>query len=176
MRKTAKVSILLIAAFLSFNAASCSNRIPRSKKAIKKVAYRYLDAMANYRIDGAVPYCTTETQQGVLETGRTLVSAIDSNYIKSDTPATITIGDIEITSDTTAIAHFHKSTPLKEHNGQVNLVKRDGKWKVHIVQAKKNDTKDGTQNNKQETPKEPDIIQGNVNGQEIFGFPPKLEK
>ncbi len=133
----------------------------------------YLDAMANYKIDDAVPFCTQETQDGVIETGRVLVAAVDPEYIKSDTPATITIGDIDLTSDTTAIAHFHKSTPIKEHNGQVDLVKRNGKWKVHIVQ---NDSKKEYQDVPKKQKKDqdgPNIINGNINGIDVIAFPPK---
>lgn len=136
----------------------------------------YLDAMANYRIDDAIPYCTKETQESTIETGRSLMAAVDPEYIKSDTPAIITIGDIEITSDTTAIAHFHKSTPIKQHNGQVNLLKRNGKWQVHIVIGGHTEELNDLPQKKDKQNDKPEIIQGNINGQEILAFPAKPKK
>ena len=173
MKQITKISIILFAILFTCCEASCTNKVPKSKKKIKKVAYMYLDAMANYRIDNAVPFCTKETREGVIETGRALLQSVDTNYIKSDTPAKITIGDIDLTSDTTAIAHFHKSTPLKEHNGQVDLVKRNGKWKVHIVLNKHKNEYNDLPKQKQE---KPEIIQGEINGREILAFPAKQKK
>ena len=84
MKQITKISIILFAILFTCCEASCTNKVPKSKKKIKKVAYMYLDAMANYRIDNAVPFCTKETREGVIETGRALLQSVDTNYIKSD--------------------------------------------------------------------------------------------
>jgi hypothetical protein len=123
---------LLLAALLLTSSVLMTQDNP--KKEIKMVAYNYLDAMGNYRIDDAVPYCTKETQDGVLVTGRKLVEMVQPGYIESDTPAKIKITDVELLSDTTAKVYYTKRTPIKKQNGEVKLVLRDGQWKVHIVQ------------------------------------------
>ena len=105
----------------------------REKKNIEKAAYGYLDAMGNYRISDAYQYATPETQQKTLRFIEERIMPItDKNYIKSETPATITITGITIKSDTTAEAMFHKSTPSSERNNMLQLVKRNGKWMAHV--------------------------------------------
>lgn len=131
MKKIFKAYIVIITMLLCVGSATCSCGNP--KRTIRQVAYQYLDAMANYRVEDAVPYCTPETQEGVIRVGHNLVKAVEPGYIESDTPAKIKIKKVKITSDTTATVSFHKSTPLKEQNGEVNLVFRNGQWKVHIL-------------------------------------------
>ena len=168
-----KILVCSLAVVLTGSTMACNSRHNKEKK-IRKAAYHYLDAMANYRVDDAVPYCTAETQNGVLELARSLVKAVQPEYIKSDTPASITVGDIEITSDTTAIAHFHKLTPNKDHNGQVNLVKRKGRWLVHIANQQEKSFKDmGNTARQTENDNTPEAVRGNIGGQEIIGFPAK---
>ena len=121
---------MLCITFLYVGAVSCS--CDNSKRAIRQAAYHYLDAMANYRVDDAVPFCSQETEDGVIRVGRNLVKAVEPGYIESDTPAKIIIKEVEQTSDTTATVGYHKTTPQKKQNGTVNLVLRDGTWKVHI--------------------------------------------
>ena len=136
MKKIAKsfVLITLVMACYSTAFASCSNGNDGGpKKAIKQTALNYLDAMANYRVDDAVPYCTKETQDGVIEFSRNLVKSVQTGYIESDTPAKVRVTKVEMTSDTTAIVHYHKKTPIKNQRGSVLLVQRDGKWLVHIL-------------------------------------------
>lgn len=131
MKRTFIIPFMLCVTFLYEGAVSCSCGNP--KRAIRQAAYHYLDAMANYRVEDAVPFCTQETEEGVIRVGRNLVKAVEPGYIESDTPAKIKIKKVELTSDTAATVSYHKSTPLKKQNGTVNLVLRDGIWKVHIL-------------------------------------------
>lgn len=152
---------------MSIVGSSCGNN--RSGiGAVKRAAYGYLMAMANYKVDEAIPYCTTETQNGVLVKSREAVDLMnksDSTFIQRDTPAKIEILSVEMINDTTAIAHYHKTTPLpKDMNGQVDLVKRDGKWLVHIPSEQTSPSN--------EKGLKPDVISKTTNGITIRGFKP----
>ena len=98
---------------------------------IEEVAYQYSFAMANYDIDQAEQYADNETRQTTIKTGRGFLTLIDTNYIKSDTPANIEIVNTEIINDSTAIVTYHKTTPIKDFNGTVEVRHKDGKWLVH---------------------------------------------
>lgn len=151
--------------------SSCGNN-RNGVSAVKKAAYGYLMAMANYKVDEAIPYCTIETQNGVLVKSRNMVEQMnrsDSSYIKKDTPAKIEILSVEMINDTTAIAHYHKTTPFpKDMNGQVDLVKRNGQWLVHIVTAEPHQSKDN--------PDLPEMTTKVVNGTVIHGFKKPSDK
>ena len=123
-----KIPLILVAGVL-FCCCSCKS----DRNLAEQTAYNYSFAMANYEIDEAAKYATDETQNTILRTAKKLVEGLDSSYIKSDTPATIEIIDVELTSDTTAVATYHKITPIKDFSGTVELRKRDGQWKAHVV-------------------------------------------
>lgn len=158
IKKTYHFIPLLFAALLLCSCTSIQER-RNTQKAIKNNAYHYVDAMANYRIDDAEPYCTQETRDGVLTTGRRLMAAVTPGYIESDTPATVTIEKVELTSDTTAIVSYHKITPIKDMRGDVPLVLRDGEWLVHIILK--------SSNNNEERPV---LTHDTINGREVIGF------
>lgn len=98
----------------------------------QQVAYAYSYAMANYQVDDAAEYATEETKNTTLVKARTLMNAVGNEYIKSDTPAEIEITNIELMSDTVAIATYHKTTPIKDMTGTLELRKRNGEWLAHI--------------------------------------------
>ena len=164
MRKQALITPLSFLAIMIVGSSSCSCGNP--KKKIEKIAYKYLYAMANYRVDDAVPFCTQETLDGVIAQSREMIKNVQKGYIESDTPAKVKILSVEITSDTTAIAHFNKVTPIKEHNGQIDLVCRNGQWLVHVLlpsQKRSNKTTPV-----QQMPQSTDTV---INGRVIMGFP-----
>ncbi len=101
-------------------------------KEIRQVAYDYCMATANYRIDDAEQYCTEETSKSTLVMARYLISLVDTSFIASNTPAEITIEKVERTSDTTAVVTYHNTTPLKSYSNTVDLLRRDGRWLVHL--------------------------------------------
>lgn len=113
-------SVLLLFASIACN---------REEEQIRQTAYDYSYAVANYDLDKAEGLIIPEASR-FITTARHLISMLDSNYIKSDTPATIEITDVDQTSDTSALATYHKVTPIKDFSDQVELVKRDGRWLV----------------------------------------------
>ena len=170
MKPSNKFFAFTIICCMAVGSASCSCGNP--KRAIKEAAYNYLYAMANYKIDDAVPYCTKETQEGVLETGRNLMKAVEPGYIESDTPAKIQITDIKVVNDSMAVVSYRKTTPLKKQVGDVDVIKRDGQWKVHIelfwqkrARLQGSNAADSTSNQK------PQAVQSEINGVPVLGFP-----
>lgn len=88
--------------------------------------------MGNYEFDDAWEYATAETQNTTLKLFRDVIMpGTDMDYVNSNRPATITITSVEIDSDTTAVAHFHKSTPIQEQDGMIELRLRNGNWYVY---------------------------------------------
>ena len=136
MHKTNIIPVLLLLAFcLTACTSQGQNRRTqqKEKRSIERVAYAYLDAMGNYRIRDAYKYANQETQDKTLRfIEEKIMPVTDTNYIKKETPAKITITGITIASDTTADAYFHKSTPASERNNVLNLVKRNGKWMANV--------------------------------------------
>lgn len=106
---------------------SCKN----DEQVVQQVAYAYSYAMANYHVDDAESFATEETRNTTLIKARQMVEAVGDNYIKSDTPAEIEITNVEFKSDTIAIATYHKTTPIKDITGTLELRKRDGEWYAH---------------------------------------------
>ena len=96
----------------------------------------YLEAEGNYRFSEAREFATKETcDTKILFEELYVQPQMDINaelaaFVKSNTPATISIGRITIESDTTATAEFTKVTPIQKQPGTLYLVKRDGKWLV----------------------------------------------
>lgn len=108
-------------------AMACHN----DEREIRKTAYNYSYAMANYRVDDAEKYATTETKETTLIGARNMMKRIGDEYIASDTPAKIEIIGWGLTSDTTAYAVYHKTTPIKNFADTLLLIKRDGQWQAH---------------------------------------------
>ncbi len=105
------------------------------KREIKQTAYRYLDAMGNYRLDDAVPYASEKTNEVTIRFYKSLLPTIDTNNIKKNTPAKITINEVVMQSDTTAYAVFHKTTPITQQDDTLRMIKENGKWLAHVVIA-----------------------------------------
>ncbi len=122
-------NIVLIIAALGLLFAACAGE----KDAIRQVAYDYSYNAANYNIDEAEIYATEETREITLKVARRLIESVGSDYIKSDTPATIEIKAVEQTNDTMAYAVYHKVTPIKDFVDTIQLRKRDGEWYAHVV-------------------------------------------
>ena len=120
-----RTTILLLTAGLTM--AACTS----DEEKIEKAAYKYSYAMANYDVDGAEKYATPETRETTLMTARGLLTVVDTNYIKSDTPATIEIRHIQMVDDTSAVATYHKTTPIKNFSATLDVRKRHGRWLAH---------------------------------------------
>ena len=107
------------------------------EKKIETVAYSYLDAMGNYKIDDARPYASAETCEKTLDVLlHHIMPKVDTNYIKSNTPATIEILGVEVLSDTTAVVNYKKTTPITVQNdGRLDMIKEDGRWCAEVIIA-----------------------------------------
>lgn len=112
--------------------ASCAQQ--SDTKQIEKTAYKYLKAMGDYKIAKAEDYADNETRSVTLQFfERKMMPYVDSTYIKSNMPAKITIGNVTIIDDTSALVTYHKSTPITEQDGELQMRKENGKWKAHVV-------------------------------------------
>lgn len=169
MNRQALITIFSLFFVFLTSSALCSCGNPQKK--VKKVAYMYVYAMANYQVDDAIPHCTQETIDGVIARSRELMETVEPGYIESDTPAKVKILSVEMTSDTTAIAHYNKITPNKELNGQVDLVYRNGKWLVHVLLPSQKSSK-----TKEIVTPMPASSDTTINGRAIIGFPKKQKQ
>ena len=109
--------------------AGCGNE----EKEIRAAAQGYLDAMGNYRPTEARAYATEETCDVTLAYFEMLMQYTDSSVYANNMPATITLGDIVMEEDSLATVAFHKHTPIKEQDGTVEVLRRNGEWRVHQV-------------------------------------------
>lgn len=102
------------------------------KKEIEANALGYLNATGNYLIDEAMPYATKETRETTLTFLRdNLIPMTPQDYIRSNTPATITINNINILNDT-AYVTYTKNTPIQTLENEIRLVKEEGQWLVNV--------------------------------------------
>lgn len=114
-------------------AASLATGCKSDEEKINNVAYNYSFAMANYDVATAEKYATHETKETTLVIAQQLIDKIGNEYIESDTPATIEIEDVNILDDTSAIATYHKVTPIKDFRGPLELRKRNHRWLAHAT-------------------------------------------
>lgn len=102
------------------------------KKEIARVAQGYLDATGNYLIEEAIPYANQETQEKTLTFLRDkLIPMTPKEYMESNTPATIELGEITIEGDTATVS-YKKTTPIKVLESEIMVVKEEGKWLVFV--------------------------------------------
>lgn len=115
---------------------ACQQQTPEEVQ-LRHAAQGYLDAMANYRIEEARNYASEETCEGYIKFCLNVVMPnLDSNAradIAANTPATVKLGDITYTSDSTATIAFVKRTPKKKQDGTLNMIKREGEWRAHLL-------------------------------------------
>ena len=111
-------------------ASACNN----DERQIKRAAQGYLYAMANYRIEDAEPYTTEETRNITLRfVQEAIMPNLAPNVITDNTPASIEINSVDITTDSTAIVSYTKTTPHETTNETVDLLKRNNEWRIHLV-------------------------------------------
>lgn len=126
MKRFILIPSLLCAGLLM---AACSS----DEEKIRESAQGYLDALGNYRPAEARPYASVETCEKTLAFYEALMNYTDSSVFKNNIPATITLGEIDYSDDTSATVAFHKSTPITEQDGTLHMVKRGRKWLAHEV-------------------------------------------
>ena len=126
MKRFILIPTLLCAGLLM---AACSS----DEEKIKESAQGYLNALGNYRPAEARPYASAETCEKTLAFYEALMNYTDSSVFKNNIPATIALGEISYSDDTSATVAFHKSTPITEQDGTLHMVKRGRKWLAHEV-------------------------------------------
>jgi hypothetical protein len=124
MRKSA----LLFASIFLLALSACTD----NQKELKETAKGYLQAMGDYRIEEAAPFATQYTRETTIPLLKHIVDHTDTNYIKQNTPSTITIKGARMLSDSTARVYYHKHTPIKELDDSVKMVLEDGHWLVDV--------------------------------------------
>lgn len=118
---------------LCFIGAGLSYACQSEQNAVEKAAYGYLDAMGNYRIKDAEKYASPTTVENTLHNiEQYIMPKIDTTYVASNTPATIEITGVTITTDSTATVQYTKTTPIQVQNGELELVKIGGKWLAEV--------------------------------------------
>lgn len=127
MRKSIQTVLL---ACLSLLTACCGSE----KKLAEHSADRYLNAMANYNFFEAKKYCTPQTRQVTLSyIEKEIMPYLDSSFMGKNTPATIKIKKVKMTSDSTATVFYHKTTPIKSVDDSLQLVKFKDEWRANQV-------------------------------------------
>lgn len=121
---------LILFPLLALLLGGCSNN---DIKEINNAAYNYLDALGNYRIDDARPYASELTQERTLDFFARLLPAVDTNYIRKNTPAEVTIKGVVKLDDSTARAYFTKKTPIVLQDDSLTLIREKGRWVVDAV-------------------------------------------
>lgn len=128
MKKIIPLALLCISILF----VSCKSN--DDKTIINKVAYSYLDNMGNYKIERAEKYADSATRVITLQfIERKIIPYLDEEYIKKNTPAKITIGNIDIVDDTSAVVSYHKSTPITEQDGELEMRKEKDEWLAHVL-------------------------------------------
>ena len=108
--------------------AACNS----DKKEIAQAAQGYLDATGNYLVEEAMPYANKETREKTLPFLRDkLIPMTSQEYMDSNTPATIELGEIVQVGDT-AVVFYTKTTPIKQLESEILVVKEDGQWLVYV--------------------------------------------
>ncbi len=131
MYKTIRIITLYFVATLL--TASCQQR--QERKNIEQAAYRYLDAMANFRIDDAIPYASKQTREETIPFAKNfLLANTDSSVIAASTPATIVIDSIKVGNDT-AIVSYTQTNPLRIKISSITVIKEDGQWLIDMPLA-----------------------------------------
>ncbi len=118
--------------FICIAAVVCFGCIDRQKEKalVTEAAQGYLEAVGNYRFDEAVPYSSRQTVENTLDVFNRLMKFTDTAYVRSNTPAEITITDVKVLTSTTALVYYHKHSPITELDDSVSVIKEEGRWLV----------------------------------------------
>lgn len=127
-KKHITVHGLLLAAAAMLLLGGCGN----DRRQMERNARGYLEAMGNYRVDEAVPYASRHTREVTIPIARRLTAMTDPEYIKSNTPADITIRGAKRLTDSTAVVYYHKHTPITEQEDSLALVREEGRWVADV--------------------------------------------
>lgn len=124
-----RITTCFICAILLFS--GCASEKAAEKKEVKTVAYEYIWSLANFDVQRAEKYASSETKKETLKIANSYMAKADKKVIEQDLPAKVRITDVKLTSDTTATAIWHKTTPRKKNSKMIELRKRNGVWQAH---------------------------------------------
>lgn len=120
---------IILTAFFSAILLSCNTR---NEEEVLQVAEPYIKSLAEYDIESARPYATQETIETLLDkVEKNILPSLDTNYIKQNTNAEITIQRVEFASDTSATVFYNKKTQIQNTNTKLEMRYRNGKWLAH---------------------------------------------
>lgn len=122
---------IAMAAMLTLAATACCHT--SDERQIRQAAQGYLDATGNYLVDEAIPFATARTRELSIPAMNYIMQHADTAYINSNRPATITLTEVKMLSDTSARVLYHKHTPIKEVDDSVTVLKEDGQWLVDVM-------------------------------------------
>lgn len=108
--------------------ASCSCE----EKEMRTNALGYLQAVGDYHMDDALPYCTRQTQEKTIPVLKQLLEIADTAYVNSNRPSVFTIQKIRRIDDTSARVYYHKHTPIKDINDSLLLLFENGRWLAEV--------------------------------------------
>ena len=130
MRSNIIYSVVILISLASLTACTTKSK---DQKAIEQVAYNYLDAMANYRIDEAEQYASHATVESSIKLAKFFMTMADSNFVTRNTPGKVEITDCYMSNDSTAVVKYHKTSPSGETNDSIWVIKEEGKWMAHFA-------------------------------------------
>ncbi len=136
-RTTATSIVVLLATLaVALFATSCRTQqtVSEEEQVLRTAAQGYLDAMANYRFDDAIPYASRETCENTIPLFHSILASTDSSFLKDYTPATIQIDSVRI-QDSTATVFFTKTMPLGMRQQELTMICRNNTWQAHVITA-----------------------------------------
>lgn len=112
---------------------TCINRNNREKNEIERVALGYIDATSRFDFDAARQYATVRTEEITLNHLQAIMPHVDSTSIENGKQATFYIKEVQLLTDSTAFAIYHKATIKKSYDDTLHLLKENNEWKVNLV-------------------------------------------
>lgn len=112
-------------------AAACNTK--DDKQEIERVALGYIESTSIYDFDAAEQYASEQTKEVTLSHLRLLYRLVDSTSLANARKATFGVDRVKITSDSTALAIYHKEVASSAYTDTLNMVKENGAWKVDLV-------------------------------------------
>ena len=112
-------------------ATACSNK--KEKKEIERVAMGYIESTSHFEFKKAEQYATTQTINVTLKYLQAIMPRVDSSNIENGKQATFYVKNVQLLTDTTAFAIYHKETIHKTYDDTLHLLKENNEWKVNLV-------------------------------------------
>ncbi len=102
---------------------------------IADAAYGYLDAVANFRFDDAIPYASPQTQANTIPFFINMLNFVHPDSIAAKLPAEVTLYNVIPVNDTSARVVYRKADKRVDHTDTLDMVLVDGKWTAEVLIA-----------------------------------------